>query len=137
MTVLEAEVEAREELRTRRTLRVVMPGGSGHLGTLLANALHDRGDEIVVISRAPRLLPWRVAGWEELAAEIDGADVVINLAGRSVDCRYTAKNRREILDSRVESTRAVARAIAAARRPPRVWPPMSTAPIYAPPHDAP
>jgi uncharacterized protein (TIGR01777 family) len=137
MTVLEAEVEAREELRTRRTLRVVMPGGSGHLGTLLANALHDRGDEVVVISRAPLVLPWRVAGWEELAAEVDGADVVINLSGRSVDCRYTAKHRREILDSRVESTRAVGRAIAAARRAPRVWLQMSTATIYAHRYDAP
>ena len=137
MTALEAEAEERKELRTRRALRIVMPGGTGHLGTLLANALHDRGDEIVVVSRAPRLLPWRVAAWEELAAEIDGADAVINLAGRSVDCRYTAKNRREILDSRVESTRAVARAIAAARRAPRVWLQMSTATIYAHRYDAP
>src|ERR1044071_2472816 len=137
MTVLEAEVEARKNPRPRRPLRVVMPDGSGHLGTLLANALHDRGDEVVVISRAPLVLPWRVAGWEELAAEVDGADVVINLSGRSVDCRSTAKHRREILDSRVESTRAVGRAIAAARRAPRVWLQMSTATIYAHRYDAP
>lgn len=137
MTVLEVEIEAREEVKARRPLRVVMPGGSGHLGTILANALHDRGDDVVVVSRAPRLLPWRVAGWEELAAEIDGADVVINLAGRSVDCRYTAKHRNEIMDSRVESTRAVSRAIAAARRAPRVWLQMSTATIYAHRYDAP
>src|SRR5436309_8288590 len=99
MTVLEAETTAREEVRIRRSLRVVIPGGSGHLGTILAEALHERGEEVVVVSRAPSLLPWRVVGWEELAAEVDGADVVINLAGRSVDCRYTAANRREILDS--------------------------------------
>jgi uncharacterized protein len=141
MTVLEAEVEARETNKSAsppcRALRIVMPGGTGHLGTLLANALHDRGDEVVVVSRTPLLLPWRVAGWEELAAEVDGADVVINLAGRSVDCRYTAKHRREIVDSRVESTRAVARAIAIARCAPRVWLQMSTATIYAHRFDAP
>jgi len=141
MTVLEAEVEARGTGKNagppRRALRIVMPGGSGHLGTVLANALHERGDDVVVISRAPLVLPWRVAGWEELAAEVDGADVVINLAGRSVDCRYTAKHRREIVDSRVESTRAVGRAIAAARRAPRVWLQMSTATIYAHRYDAP
>ena len=137
MTVMDAEIEEREEVKTRRSLRVVIPGGSGHLGTILAEALHGRGDDVVVVSRTPSLLPWRSAGWEELAAEIDGADVVINLAGRSVDCRYTAKHRREILDSRVESTRAVGRAIAAARRAPRVWLQMSTATIYAHRFDAP
>jgi len=137
MTVMDAETEQREEVKTRRTLRVVIPGGSGHLGTILAEALHGRGDEVVVVSRTPGLLPWRTAGWEELVAEVEGADVVINLAGRSVDCRYTAKHRREILDSRVESTRAVGRAIAAARRAPRVWLQMSTATIYAHRFDAP
>lgn len=137
MTVMEAETKAREEVKTRRSLRIVMPGGSGHIGTVLAEALHERGDEVVVVSRTPSLLPWRVAGWEELAAEVDGADAVINLAGRSVDCRYTARHRREILESRVESTRAVGRAIAHARRAPRLWLQMSTATIYAHRYSAP
>jgi uncharacterized protein (TIGR01777 family) len=137
MTVMEAETEANEEVKTRRSLRIVMPGGTGHLGTILAEALHVRGDEVVVVSRTPSLLPWRVAGWEELAAEVDGADVVINLAGRSVDCRYTERHKQEIFDSRVESTRAVGRAIARARRAPRLWLQMSTATIYAHRYDAP
>ncbi len=64
------------------------------------------------------------------AAAIDGADVVINLAGRSVNCRYTAANRREIIDSRVESTRAVGAAIAQAAHPPALWMNASTATIY-------
>jgi hypothetical protein len=114
-----------------------MPGGSGHLGMILAEALHERGDEVVVVSRTPSALPWRVAGWEELSAEIDGADAVINLAGRSVDCRYTEKHKEEIFQSRVESTRAVGRAISIARRAPRVWLQMSTATIYAHRYDAP
>jgi uncharacterized protein len=63
--------------------------------------------------------------------------VVINLAGRSVNCRYTAENRRAMMDSRVESTRVVGEVIAAAARPPRVWLQMSTATIYAHRFDAP
>jgi len=116
------------------TQRVVIPGGSGHLGTLLARALHERGDQVVVLSRTPRLEPWRVAGWD--AAEIDGADVVINLAGRNVDCRYGATNRHEILASRVESARWVGQAIRDAAHPPRVWLQASTATIYAHRYDA-
>ena len=69
--------------------------------------------------------------------EVDGSDVVINLAGRSVNCRYTPNNRQEILNSRVKSTRAVGDAIAQARRPPRAWLQASTATIYAHRYDAP
>jgi hypothetical protein len=112
-----------------RPMRVVIPGGSGHLGTLLARALHERGDDVVVLSRTPSLQPWRVTSWKR--SEIDGADVVVNLAGRSVLCRYNQKHRREILNSRVESTRWVAEAIRDAAAPPRVWLQASTATIYA------
>jgi hypothetical protein len=70
------------------------------------------------------------------AAEIDGADVVINLAGQSVNCRYTAANRRRIMDSRIRSTRAVGQAIAGAAHPPGVWLQASTATIYCHRHDA-
>ena len=68
--------------------------------------------------------------------ELDGADVVINLAGRSVNCRYTAANRREIIESRVQSTRVVGEAIARCARPPRVWLQASSATIYAHRYDA-
>jgi hypothetical protein len=83
-----------------------------------------------------------MAGWDaqtvgEWAAEIDGADVVINLAGRGVNCRYNAENRRLIKDSRVKSTLAVGKAISQAARPPRVWLQASTATIYAHRYDAP
>ncbi len=73
----------------------------------------------------------------EWAAELDGADVVINLAGRSVNCRYHATNRAAIMNSRVQSTRAVGRAIAQARRPPAVWLQAGTATIYAHRYDVP
>jgi len=123
-------------------MKIVIPGGSGHVGTVLARAFHDRGDDVVVLSRRPEVRQWRVSAWDgaTLGAwqrEIDGSDVVINLAGRSVNCRYNQANRDEILRSRVDSTRVVGEAIAASRRPPRVWLQASTATIYAHRYDAP
>ena len=117
-------------------MKIVIPGGSGHVGTVLAHAFHRDGHEVVVLSRRPAAAPWRVIPWDGVALaawsrELDGCDVVINLAGRSVNCRYGAANRREILDSRVLSTRIVGQAIALARRPPPVWLQASTATIYA------
>ncbi len=120
-------------------MKIVIPGGTGHLGTILTNAFRRRGDDVVVLSRnveAPALL-WDGRTLGAWADEIDGADVVINLAGRSVDCRYGAKERKEILSSRVDSTRVVGEAIARAKRPPRVWLQASTATIYAHRYDAP
>ncbi|MGE0441531.1 MAG: epimerase [Gemmatimonadales bacterium] len=123
-------------------MKVVLAGGSGQIGTILARRRQARGDDVVVLSRDPQPAPWRTAGWDARtpgawAAEIDGADVLINLAGRSVDCRYTPANRAAILESRVDSTRVLGQAIAAAARPPRIWLQSSTATIYAHRFDAP
>jgi uncharacterized protein (TIGR01777 family) len=118
----------------------VIPGGSGQLGRILQRHFGGLGHEVVVLTRAPRggarEVRWdgRSAGpWER---ELDGADVLINLAGRSVDCRYTKENLREMLDSRVESTRALGAACARATHPPRVWLQSSTATLYAHRYDA-
>jgi uncharacterized protein len=117
-------------------MKVVIPGGTGHIGTFLSRALVAAGHEVVVVGRhggvrwdGRTLGPW--------AAEVDGADAVVNLAGRSVSCRYTEENLREMMTSRVDSARVVGEAIAAAARPPRVWLQMSTATIYAHRFDAP
>jgi uncharacterized protein (TIGR01777 family) len=123
-------------------MRIVIPGGSGQVGTIVARALHSEGHDVVVLSRQPRTRPWRVIRWDgatlaEWSNEIDGSDVVINLAGRSVNCRYTASNRTEILKSRVASTRIVGEAISQARRPPGAWLQASTATIYSHRYDAP
>jgi uncharacterized protein (TIGR01777 family) len=122
-------------------MKIVIPGGSGQVGTILARSLHAEGHDVVILSRSPGTAPWRFVVWDAKtlggwAREIDGADVVINLAGRSVNCRYNAKNRREIMASRVDSTRVVGEAVAAAARPPRVWLQASTATIYAHRYDA-
>ena len=121
-------------------MRVVIPGGSGQVGQILARHLVGRGDEVDVLARGPvavgRAVAWDGRTLGDWARLVDGADVIINLAGRSVNCRYTEDNLREILDSRVESTRVVGQAIAAAARPPKLWLQMSTATIYAHRFDA-
>ena len=123
-------------------MKIVLAGGSGHLGVLLAEGFLAEGHEIVILTRDPRPSPWRVARWDgetpgSWVSEIDGSDVVVNLAGRSVNCRYNAANRRAILESRVRSTRLLGDVIASAARPPRLWLQASTATIYAHRKDAP
>jgi uncharacterized protein (TIGR01777 family) len=122
-------------------MKIVIPGGSGQVGTVLARAFHGDGHEVVVLSRLPQAAPWRVVRWDPAdprgwPEELSGADVVFNLVGRSVNCRYTRKNKDEILRSRVSSVHAVGRAILDAKRPPAVWLQMSTATIYAHRYDA-
>lgn len=117
-------------------MKVIVAGGTGQVGTLLVRRMVARGDEVVVLTRKPGASPWRQVAWDGASlgpwtSELDGADVVVNLAGRSVNCRYTQKNLDEMMRSRVDSTRVVGRAIAMAPRPPRAWLQMSTATIYA------
>ena len=123
-------------------MKIVIPGGSGQVGQILARAFVAEGHDVVVLSREPRNGAYREVPWDaetlgKWTTELDGADAVINLAGRSVNCRYHAKNRRLIMDSRINSTRVVGQAIAKAAQPPRVWLQMSTATIYANRYDAP
>lgn len=123
-------------------MKIVIPGGSGQVGSLLARAFTADGHAVTVLSRKPTPAPWRVVPWDaktvsDWARELDGADAVVNLAGRSVNCRYTAANRHEIKQSRIDSTRAVGQAVASVARPPRVWLQASTATIYAHRYDTP
>jgi uncharacterized protein (TIGR01777 family) len=123
-------------------MKVIIPGGSGQVGTILARAFHQAGHEVVILSRRPKKAAWRVMEWDaktlgDWTTVIEGADVVINLVGRSVNCRYNAENRRLIKESRVNSTRILGDAIARASSPPRVWLQASTATIYSHRYDAP
>jgi uncharacterized protein len=123
-------------------MKVVIPGGSGQVGAMLSRAFLADGHEVVVLSRSGRTGSARMVTWDAATLgawvdELNGADVVINLAGRSVNCRYNATNRREIVDSRVKSTTVLGEAMAAVAKPPRVWLQSSTATIYAHRYDAP
>jgi uncharacterized protein len=116
-------------------MKVVIPGGSGQVGTILARHFHQQGHSVVVLSRSPRPAAWQMAGWDgetegSWIAALEQSDVCINLTGRSVDCRYHAKNRREMYDSRIVSTRLLNDVIASLRHPPRLWLNASTATIY-------
>ncbi len=116
-------------------LRIVLAGGSGHIGQILAAHFHSSGHYVTVLSRNPSPAACRVVGWDgaHLGAwtrELDGADALINLAGRSVNCRYSSAHRREIMDSRIGPTRLLGQAVSALERPPRLWLNASTATIY-------
>ena len=118
-----------------RSLRIVIPGGTGQIGHILARHFHEQGHAVTVIARHANSAEWPILTWNAAdlgpwAEAIEGADVVINLAGRSVNCRYNAANRREIKNSRTISTGLVGQAIARASRPPHVWLNASTATIY-------
>ena len=123
-------------------MKIVIPGGSGQVGTILSRAFQEAGHEVIVFSRKPETEPWRVVAWDaenfgNWTKELEGADVVINLAGRSVNCRYNQENRRLIKESRIKSTRVIGEAISRASLPPRIWLQASTATIYAHRYDAP
>jgi uncharacterized protein (TIGR01777 family) len=120
-----------------RTSTIVIPGGAGYLGRGLADHFARQGHRVVVLSRQPPADAGQiqVVGWDgrtlgDWAEEFEGAEAIINLAGRSVNCRYNARNRQEIYDSRLLSTKVVGKAIARCVRPPRVWINSSSATIY-------
>jgi len=124
--------------------RIVLAGGSGFLGSVLAKHFRGLGWQVIVLTRSPkprtdgvREVAWDARTVGDWARELDGADVVVNLTGRSVDCRYNEKNRRVIIASRVDSTRAVGAAIAGSASPPGVWLNSSSATLYLHTFDTP
>jgi uncharacterized protein len=116
-------------------LRIVLPGGGGQVGNILSRYFHAQGHDVVVLARTVTSAPWRVVHWDganlgNWTSELENADVLINLAGRSVDCRYTAANRRAIKESRIPTTHLLGQAIGQSVYPPRLWMNASTATIY-------
>lgn len=110
--------------------RVVLAGGSGFIGQAIAARMASEGREVATIGRGSSA----DARWGDrsgIARLVDGASLVVNLAGRSVNCRYTDANRAEILDSRVVTTRELGAAIASATAPPPLWMNASTATTYS------
>ena len=122
-------------------MKIVISGGTGQVGSILRRAFQAQGHEVVVLGRQPssdtRTVLWDGRTLGDWAREIDGAQVVLNLAGRSVNCRYTPDNREQMMRSRIDSTDVVGRAIGGAANPPAVWLQMSTATVYAHRFDTP
>ena len=128
--------------------KVIIAGGSGFLGQKLARSLISDGYEIVVLGRqdhgpklAGRFVQWDGKSLGDWASELEGSIALFNLAGHSVDCRYTPENKALILNSRVDATSILGQAVADCRKPPSAWFNASTATLYddlrgdLPPHD--
>jgi len=122
--------------------RIIIAGGSGFIGRAIAREVTARGSEVVILTRAPEKYrgPGRAVGWDgqnvgEWVREIDGADAVINLAGKNVNCRYTPKILAEVDESRVNAVRVVGEAIGQCASPPRVLVQASTTAIYGDRHE--
>ena len=117
--------------------RIILAGGSGLLGHALARHFGGAGYEVVILTRAPKVMTGTIrhTGWDartlgDWTRELEGAVAVFNLTGRTVDCRYNARNRNEIMESRVDSTRVIGEAVSRCPQPPPVWLNASTATIY-------
>jgi len=120
---------------TTRPLRIVIPGGSGQVGQMLARHFQELGHFVTVLTRGPYTPPWQTVHWDgetigPWTETLEGADVCINLSGRSVNCRLNATNRKAMYDSRIDTTRLLNQVIARLSDPPRVWLNASTATIY-------
>jgi uncharacterized protein (TIGR01777 family) len=126
-------------------MKIILAGGTGTMGLILQAHFVERGDEVVVLTRRPglkqhpkaRMVHWNGRTSNGWAGELDGADVLINLAGRSVDCRYTTQNKALILNSRVDATRVLGEAVAHCARPPKLSINMSSATVYRHAEDRP
>jgi hypothetical protein len=119
------------------TRKLILAGGSGFLGQQLAEWFTERDWNVVVLTRDvghrtphARSVTWDAKTLGAWAAELDGATALVNLTGRSVNCRYHARNRELILSSRIDSTRVLGQAVACCEQPPREWLNSSTATIY-------
>lgn len=117
--------------------KIIIAAGTGFLGQVLINYFIEKYDEIVILTRGKSKIEGKIrftnwdaktfSGWEN---ELENAAVLINLAGKSVDCRYTQANKREILLSRIESTKILNQAVLQCKNPPKHWLNSSTATIY-------
>lgn len=109
-------------------MKIVIAGGTGFIGKYLQEKFRYMGSEVIIISRHKGTVQWVRA--KEISSALENADMLINLAGKSVDCRYNEKNKREILHSRTESTGKLGELIEKCKTPPALWINSSTATIY-------
>jgi uncharacterized protein (TIGR01777 family) len=122
-------------LELARPLRIVIPGGSGQIGSMLARHFQEQGHHVTVLTRSPYTASWQTVHWDSETVgpwteHLEGADVCINLTGRSINCRFTEANRAALYNSRINSTRLLNRVIASLNDPPKVWLNAATSTIY-------
>src|SRR5690349_5465397 len=111
-----------------RSRKIILAGGTGFVGKYLAGQFSRAGYQVVIISRKKDNIQWQdTAG---IINALEGSELLINLAGKSVDCRYNEKNKAEILKSRTETTKTLGEAILKCKNPPELWINSSTATIY-------
>ena len=101
--------------------RIILAGGSGFVGSALVPALRAKNYQPLVLGRGATDLHWDGKHVGEWANALDGAEAIVNLTGKNINCRHTDKNRREIISSRVDSVRALGEAIARCAAPPKVF----------------
>lgn len=117
--------------------KIIIAGGSGTLGKVLGNYFSDEGYRVVILTRRAKqpignisFMRWDGESLGNWASEVNDAEAVINLNGRTVNCRYTKKNKKDIIDTRVNSTSIIGKAIGQCTNPPKVWINASSAAIY-------
>ncbi|HEY0029519.1 MAG TPA: TIGR01777 family oxidoreductase [Bacteroidia bacterium] len=124
--------------------KLILAGGTGFLGQAIVDRFNSNGTEIIVLTRGGdrkdkniRYIHWDGKTLDKWAAELEGTDVLVNLTGKSVDCRYTEKNKAEIISSRVNATKVLGDAISKTKNPPKVWMNAASATIYRYSEDTP
>lgn len=115
--------------------KIVIAGGTGFVGKYLSNKFVDSGYNVFIISRQPGHINWNDTG--AIVEALENSEMLINLAGRSVDCRYNKKNKKEIYNSRIETTKTLGEVISNCKNPPELWINSSTATIYRHAEDRP
>ena len=129
------DAEPNAKAKVNKRLRIVLAGGSGHVGAVLKRRFEQQDHVVTVLSRLeipanPHIVSWDGVSLGPWVQSLEGADILINLCGRSVDCRNTVANRREIMDSRIKPTQILGKAIERSRNPPCLWLNASTGAIY-------
>lgn len=124
--------------------KIILAGGTGFLGQAIINRFDNSVTQIIVFSRGKSrkeknvsYLNWDGITMGDWAIELEGADVLINLTGKSVDCRYNEKNKAEIISSRINATKVLGEAISKTKNPPKVWLNCASATIYRNAEDRP
>ncbi|QJD98062.1 TIGR01777 family protein [Mucilaginibacter robiniae] len=117
--------------------KIILAGGNGYLGTVLSNYYESLADEVVVLSRNLkshsnniRTVIWNGQTLGDWTTELENADLLINLCGKNVNCRYTEKNKQAIISSRIIPTALLGKAVKQLQHPPKLWINVTSATIY-------